>query len=111
MLNAKFLYDYVMNAPLTVEALTINAAKVHNPIVNFITNNDEAESVVKVQKPDRYGMKYWNSLKTHYEVQGININHISKAEVDLKNLFYAGENNPHVWWVEFERKRNFSFRT
>ena len=41
--NADFLDDYIMNAPLTLQAFTIDAAEVHTFIVNFITQNDEAE--------------------------------------------------------------------
>ena len=47
--NANFLDDYIMNAPLTGQAFTINAAEVHTFMVNFITQNDEAESIIKIR--------------------------------------------------------------
>ena len=46
--NANFLEDYIMNAHLTRKAFTINAAEVHTCIVNFITHNDEAGSIIKI---------------------------------------------------------------
>ena len=45
--------------------------------------------------------KDWIPLKNHYEGQGIYSNDIYEADTDLKNLFYAGEKKPHMWWIEF----------
>ena len=39
---------YIMNAPLTGQAFTIDAAEVHTFIVNFITQNKKAESIIKI---------------------------------------------------------------
>ena len=38
---------------------------------------------------------------------------ISNDDIDyvLKNLFYAGEKKPHMWWIEFERRLNIPFQT
>ena len=49
--------DYIMNVPLTEESFTISAYKVHSFIVNFISQNDETESVIKVYETDRYVRK------------------------------------------------------
>ena len=46
--NVDFLDDYIMNAPLTGQAFTIDIAEVHTFIVNFITQNDEAESIINI---------------------------------------------------------------
>ena len=39
------------------------------------------------------------------------MNDISKADSDLKNLFYGVEKQPHMWWIEFERRLNLAFQT
>ena len=53
--NADFLDDYIMNAPLTGQDFTIDAAEVHVFIVNFITKNDKAESIIKIFEDERNG--------------------------------------------------------
>ena len=49
--------------------------------------------------------------KSHYERQIIYTNNISKFEVEIKNLFYAGEKKQNMWWVEFEGQLNSEFRS
>ena len=66
---------------------------------------------MKVHEEDRYGSNYWKSLKLHYEGKLIYANNISKAKVELKNLFYSGENKPHMWCVGFEWRLNWKFQT
>ena len=46
--NVDFLDDYIINAPLTGQAFTIDAAEVHTFIVNFINQNDESKSIIKI---------------------------------------------------------------
>ena len=46
--NVNFFDDYIMNAPLAGQAFTIDAVEVHTYIVNFITQKDEAESIIKI---------------------------------------------------------------
>ena len=48
--NKDFLDNYVNNATLMGEAFTIDASEVHTFIVNLISHNEEAESVIKVHK-------------------------------------------------------------
>ena len=48
--NNDFLDDYVNNATLMGEAFNINAVEVNTFIVNLIAQNEEAESVIKVQE-------------------------------------------------------------
>ena len=60
---------------------------VHTFIVNFITQNDEAESITKIIENERNGHKAWITLKNNYEGQGIYANYISKADTDLNNIF------------------------
>ena len=98
-----------MIAPLTGQAFTIDAAEVHTFIVNFITQNVKAESIIKIFENERNGHKDWITLKNQYEGQVIYANDISKAETDLKNLFCAVKKKPHMWWIEFERRLNRPF--
>ena len=56
-----------MIAPLTGQAFTIDAAEVHTFIVNFITQNYKADSILKIFENKRNGRKYWITFKNHYE--------------------------------------------
>ena len=49
--------------------------------------------------------------KTYFKGQGIYATDISKADSDLKNIFYGGKKKPQKWWIEFERKLNIAFQT
>ena len=46
--------------------------------------------MIKVQDADIDGRKDWKILESHYSGEIIYSNNISKAELYLKNLFYAG---------------------
>ena len=111
MPNIDFLDDYIMNAPLTGQAFTIDDAEVHTFILNFITQNDEAKSIIKIFENKRNGRKDWITLKTHYEGQCIYANRISKTDTYLNNLLYAGDKKPHMWWIEFKLWLNLAFQT
>jgi hypothetical protein len=109
--NEDFLDDYVACARLKGAAFAIDAARVHTYIVSFISQNDEAESAIKVHEMKRNGRLDWKALKSYYEGMGMHKIDIAKAEVDIETLFYAGEKKPHMWWAEFERRLNFAFQT
>ena len=83
------------------EAFAIDAEEVHTFIVNLIAQNEEAESVIKVHKEEKYGRKYWKALKSHYEDIGVYSNDIIKAKLDLRNITNTGEKKPTMWWIEF----------
>ena len=100
-----------MNAPLTGQAFTIDVSEVHTFIVNFIKQNYEAESIIKIFEDERNRRKDWTILKNHYKGQDIYTNNISKANADLKNLFYGGEKKPHIWSIKFECRLNLAFQT
>ena len=85
-----FLEDYINNATLMVEAFTINAAEVHTFIVNLISQNEEAESFIKVHEDERYGRKYWKAFKSHYEGIGVYLNDITTADLVLRTITYTG---------------------
>ena len=85
-----------MNAPLTGQAFTIDAATVHTLIIHFTSGNQQAESVIKVHEDDHNGRLDHKALKYHFEGTRIYANDISKAEQDLKTLFYGGEKPPYM---------------
>ena len=109
--NVDFLDNYIMYAPLPGQALTIDAVEVHTFILNFITQNYESKSIIKIFENESNSRKDCITLKNHYGGQGIYDNDISKADTDLKNLFCAVEKKPHMWWIEFERRPNLAFQT
>ena len=51
----------------------------------------------------------FKALREHYEGIGVNSINVIKVEETLKNLFYAGERKPHMWWDEFEKQPSRSF--
>ena len=65
----EFLDGYIMNAPLTGQAFTIDAVEVNSFIVNFITQNDEVESIIKISENERNSRKDWVTLKTIMKVK------------------------------------------
>ena len=99
--NKDFLDDYVNNASLQGRSFTIDSAEVHTFIVDLISQNEEAESVIKIQEEEINGRKDWIALKSQYEVMGVYSNYITKADLELKTLTYTGENKLTMWWVEF----------
>ena len=46
--NVDFIDNYIIITPLTGQAFMIDAAGIHTFIVNFITKNDEAKSIIKI---------------------------------------------------------------
>ena len=41
------------------------------------------------------------ALKEYYEDVGANAKSIPTSERDLQDLFYSGEDPPHIWWGGF----------
>ena len=100
-----------MNAPLIWQAFTIDTTEVHTFIVDFTTQNDKSESIIKIFENKSNGHKGWIMLKKYYEGQGIYANDISQDDTDLKKILYAGKKKPHMWWIEFEPWLNLVFKT
>ena len=109
--EADYLENYIANAPLSGDAFMSDRDQVHVYLVNFTAQNDEAESILKINERERNGRKDWMALKLHYEGRGIYATDITKAEKILDTLFYQGEKKPHMWWLEFERRLNMAFAT
>ena len=76
--------DNVNNSSLQGGSFTIDAAEVHTFIVNLISQNEEAESVIKIHEEERNVIKDWKALIYHYEEMGVYSNNITKTELDLK---------------------------
>ena len=70
-------------------------------MVNLISHNQEAESVIKIHEEEINGRKDQKALKSHYDGMGVYSNDITKSDLDLKTLTYTGEKKPTRWWVEF----------
>ena len=53
--------------------------------------------MTKVHKADRYGRKYWKSLKAHYEVQQIYYNSIYQILKQISITYVAQENISYTY--------------
>jgi hypothetical protein len=107
--NEDFLDDYVAMAPLDGESYAIDTVQVHTFLVNFVSGNDTAEAKIQgLQRPND-GREAFKRLIKHYEGVGIHAIDIREADEVLKNLFYAGEKPPHMWWSEFEKRLTRAF--
>lgn len=107
--QASFLDEYVLQAPMTGEAFTTDAAEVHTYITSYILGNSTAESKIQPYKQLCDGRVDFFALKDHYEGVGALAIDITKAEHTLKSLFYSGEKKPHMWWEEFEKRLSSAF--
>ena len=79
--NKDFFDDYANKARLQGEPFTIDASELHKFVVNLIAQNEEAESVIKINEEEINGRKDCKSLKYHYEGMGVYSNGITKAEL------------------------------
>lgn len=107
--NRDMMEDYVLRAPITGNAFTIDAAEVHLYITKLTSGNTNAEAKLLSLIDDHNGRADVQALKDHYEGIGINSVNLLKADEILAKLFYAGEKKPHMWWDEFERQLTFAF--
>ena len=98
-------------APLTGKSYLTNAAEVHTYIIHFTSGNTVAESkmIQNAQKND--GRLYFITLKNNFEGVGEHAVEIVKADKILQYLFYSGDENPHMWWDEFEGQLLDAFNT
>jgi hypothetical protein len=104
-----FLDDYVAMAPLEGDSYAIDTVQVHTFLVNFVSGNDTAEAKMQgLQRPND-GRDAFKRLVEHYEGVGIHAIDIREADEVIKNLFYAGEKPPHMWWSEFEKRLTRAF--
>jgi hypothetical protein len=107
--NEDFIDDYVAMAPLTGDSYAIDTVQVHTFLVNFVSGNNTAGAKIQgLQRPND-GREAFKRLVEHYEGVGIHAIDIREADEVIKNLFYAGEKPPHMWWLEFEKKLTRAF--
>ena len=104
-----FLDDYVAMAPLTGNSYAMDTSQVHTFLVNFVSGNDTAEAKIQALQRPGDGREAFKRLVEHYEGVGIHAIDIREADEVLKNLFYAGEKFPHMWWSEFEKRLTRAF--
>ena len=97
-------------APLNGDAYAIDTVQVHTFLVNFVAGNDTAEAKIQGLAKPNDGREAFRRLVEHYE-EGVGIHAVDIREADevIKNLFYAGEKPPHMWWSEFEKRLTRAF--
>ena len=104
-----FLDDYVDMAHLEGNSFAIDTMQVHTFLVNFVSGNDTAEAKIQGLSRPNDGREAFKRLIEHYEGVGIHAIDICEADEVIKNLFYAGEKPPHMWWSEFEKRLTRAF--
>ena len=107
--NIDFLENYILQAPLYGDAFKMDASEVHTYLVNFMSGNETAEVKMLPHASFTNGRLDFRALQEHYEGVGVNAINVIKAEETIKNLFYAGEKKPAMWWDEFEKRLSHSF--
>ena len=107
--NDDFLDDYIAMAPLNGDSYAIDTMQVHTFLANFVSGNDTAEAKIQGLVSLNDGREAFKRLVEHYEGVGIHAIDIREADEVIKNLFYAGEKPPHMWWAEFEKKLTRAF--
>ena len=66
-----FIEEYVDRAPLTSQAFTTDASKVHTYIIKFTTGNTTAEAKMIPHANKNNGQLDFIALKNHYEGTGV----------------------------------------
>ena len=107
--NEDFIGNYVAMAPLTGDSNAIDTVQIHTFLVNFVSGNDTAAATIQGLLRPNDGREAFKRLVEHYEGVGIHAINIREADEVIKNLFYAGEKPPHMWWAEFEKKLTRAF--
>ena len=93
------------------DSFAIDTAQVHTFLLNFIAGNDTAESKIQGLQRVNDGREAFKRLIEHYEGVGIHAIDMREADEVIKNLFYAGENPPRMWWSELRNdSRELSMR-
>ena len=96
-------------APLAGDSYVIDTAQVHTFLVNFVAGDDTAEAKIQGLLQPNDGREAFKRHVEHYEGAGIHAFDIREADKVIKNLFYAGEKLPHMWWSEFEKRPTRAF--
>ena len=107
--NPNFLDDYADRTPLQGRVLNHDASKVHSYIIILISENTVSEQKVLLYNDNTNYRENFLALKDLYEGVGANDKAVLAAESDIQEMFYAGENNPHMLWDEFEIRLTNAF--
>ena len=91
------------------DSFAIDTVQVHTFLVNFVAGNDTAEAKIQGLQRVNDGREAYKRLVEHYEGVGIHAIDIREADEVIKNLFYAGEKPPHMWWSAFEKRLTRAF--
>ena len=106
-----FIDEYVDKAPLVGQALTTNTATLHTYIVMFTSGNAVTEANLVAHAAKNNGRFDFMALKYSYGGVGVHAVNALQADKVLNDLFYSGENKPHMWWEKFERQLTYAFNT
>ena len=109
--NVDFLDDYVAMTPLNGPAFQIDMRTVHTFITSLIAGCDTAKSKIQHLNKVANGRLDFMALREHYSGVGALAFNVQRAENIIKNLHYAGEKKPHMWWEEFEKRLTSAFVT
>jgi hypothetical protein len=97
-------------AHLRGDSYAIDTVQVHTFLVNSVAGNDTAEAKIQDLQRVNVGQEAFNCLVEHNEGVSITAIDIREADDVIKNLFYAGEKPPHMWWSEFKKKAHARFQ-
>ena len=99
------LANYVAMAPLSGEAFEHDDLRLLGLINKYIVGNDVAEGAVKACNTTTSGRDAYIALKIHYEGEGMMQDKVLRAEYQIENLFYSGnEGQKGMSWEKFERE-------
>ena len=102
--QGNFLANYAARAPLNGDYYDRDNETVYVLIVKFTAQNTRAKDALKTVVNENDGREAFMTIKSQFEGEGIMQTKVTNAESTLKNLFYAGEKHPHMWWVKFEQE-------
>ena len=75
----------------------------------MISENTVAEQRILTHKDAADGCDDYFSLQEFYEGVVSNTKAVLTSKKDIQELFYGGENPPHMWWDRFEVKLSNNF--
>ena len=107
--DMNFMENYINQAPLYGDTINIDAAEVHIYLIKFTSGNDTADIKMLPNAASKNEKLDYRALQEHYEGTVMNAINVLKAEDVLKNLFYAGEKKPSMWWDKFEKRLTHAF--
>ena len=102
--------NFISMARLSGNTFESDSQRVHVSLIPFLAKHNEALSIVKgIGVDNRCGRKDWLALAQHYKGSGMFLNEVVEAERTIKDLYYNGENHPHMYWNKFKRLLNDAY--